>query len=67
LEHITGGVRRALGNCSAGNILQELAWKTDRSKVDALEKEKAQLAVQVAAMARELTQKSVEIRRYQAK
>jgi hypothetical protein len=38
-----------------------LARKTDRSKVDALETEKAQLAAQVAAMTRELTLKSEEI------
>jgi hypothetical protein len=43
-----------------------LARKTDRSKVDVLEMEKAQLVAQVAAMTRELTQKSEEIRRYQA-
>jgi hypothetical protein len=52
LEHITRGVSRALGNCSPGNILLELAWKMDRSNVDALETEKAQLATQVAAMMR---------------
>jgi hypothetical protein len=34
--------------------------------VEALEMEKAQLAAQVAAMTRELTQKSKEIRRYKA-
>jgi hypothetical protein len=37
-----------------------LARKTDRSKVDALETEKAQFAAQVVAMTRELTQKSEE-------
>jgi hypothetical protein len=66
LEHITHGVSRALGNCGPKNILWELAKKTDRSKVDALETEKAQLAAQVAAMTQELAQKSEEIRRYQA-
>jgi hypothetical protein len=50
LEHITRGVNRALRNCGPGNILWELAKKTDRLKVDALETEKAQLAAQVAAM-----------------
>jgi hypothetical protein len=64
LEHITRGVNKALGNCSAGNILRELAGKTDRSKVEALETEKAELAVHVEAMTRELTKKSKEIRRY---
>jgi hypothetical protein len=64
LEHITRGVSKALRNCSAGNILRELARKTDQSKVEALETEKAQLAAHVAAMTRELTQKSEEIRRY---
>jgi hypothetical protein len=55
-----------LGNCSARNILRELAKKTDQSKVEALENEKAQLAAQVEAMTRELTQKNEEIRRYKA-
>jgi hypothetical protein len=66
LEHITRGVSKALGNCSAGNILWELARKTDWSKLDTLETEKAQLAAQVVAMTRELTQNSEDIRRYQA-
>ena len=66
LENITRGVSQALRNCSAGNIFRILARKTDRSKVDALETEKAQLAAHVAAMTRELTQKNKEIRRYQA-
>jgi hypothetical protein len=66
LEHITRGASMALGNCSAGNILRELAKKMDQSKVEALENEKAQLTVQVEAMTRELTQKSEEIRRYKA-
>jgi hypothetical protein len=43
-----------------------LAKKTDQSKVEALENNKAQLAAQVEAMTRELTQKSEEIRRYKA-
>jgi hypothetical protein len=55
LEHITRGVSQALGNCNARNILRALARKMDRSKVDALKKEKAQLAAHVAAMTRELT------------
>jgi hypothetical protein len=55
LEHITRGVSRALGNSGPGNILRELARKMDRSKVDALKTEKAQLAAHVAAMTRELT------------
>jgi hypothetical protein len=50
LEHITRGMSRVLGNCGPGNILRELTKKTDRSKVDALETEKAQLAAQVAPM-----------------
>jgi hypothetical protein len=66
LEHITRGASKALGNCSAGNILRELAKKTGQSKVEALENEKAQLTAQVEAMTRELTQKSKEIRRYKA-
>jgi hypothetical protein len=40
--------------------------KMDRSKVGALETMKAELAAQMAAMTQELTQKSEEIRRYQA-
>jgi hypothetical protein len=43
-----------------------LAKKTDRSKVEALENEKAQLTAQVEAMTKELTQKSEDIRRYKA-
>ena len=35
----------ALDNCRPGNILRELAKKTDWSKVDALEIEKAHLFV----------------------
>ena len=42
----------------------ELARKTDQSKVEALENEKAQLAAQVEAITQELTHKSEEIRRY---
>jgi len=66
LEHIVRGASKALGNCSAGNILRELAKRTDRSKVETLENEKAQLTAQVEAMTKELTQKSEEIRRYKA-
>ena len=66
MEHITRGVNRALGNCGPGNILRELAKRTDRKQVEALETEKAQLAAQVAAMTRELAQKSEEIRKFQA-
>ena len=66
MEHITRGVNRALGNCGPGNILRELAKRTDRKQVEALETEKAQLAAQVAAMTRELAQKSEEIRKYEA-
>ena len=39
---------------------------TDRSKVNALVTEKAQLFAQVAAMTQELTQNNEEIRKYQA-
>ena len=39
---------------------------TDRLKMQALETEKAQLVAQVVAMTQELTQKSEEIRKYQA-
>ena len=66
MEHITRGVNRALGNCGPGNILQEVAKRTNRKQVEALETEKAQLAAQVAAMTRELAQKSEEIRKFQA-
>ena len=55
-----------LDNCGPGNILWELAKRTDRKKVEALEMEKAQLTTQVAALAQELTHKSKEIRKYQA-
>ena len=43
-----------------------MAKKTDQSKVDALETEKAQLAVKVAMITQELAQKNEEIRCYQA-
>lgn len=66
LEHITRGVSKALDNCGPKNILRELAKKTNRLIVDALEIEKAQLTAQVVAMTQELTQKNEEIRRYQA-
>ena len=39
---------------------------TDWSKMEALETEKTQLIAQVVAMMQELTQKSEEIRKYQA-
>ena len=66
MEHITRGVNRALGNCGPGNILRELAKRTDRKHVETLETKKAQLATQMAAMTQELAQKSEEIRKYQA-
>ena len=66
MEHITRGVNRALDNCGPGNILQELAKRTDRKQVETLETKKAQLVAQVAAMIQELAQKSEEIRKYQA-
>jgi len=47
-----------------GNIMWELARKTNRLKMDALETKKAQLASQEAAMTRELTHKNEENRRY---
>ena len=62
MEHITRGVNRALGNCGPGNILRELAKRTDRKQVETLETEKGQLA----AMTRKLAQKSEQIRKYQA-
>ena len=43
LVHITRGVSRALGNCGPENILREVARVTDRSKVQTLKTEKAQL------------------------
>ena len=55
-----------MDNYGPRNILREFTKKMDRSKVDALETENAQLAAQVAAMTLELVQKSEEIRRYQA-
>ena len=64
MEHITRGVNWALDNCRPGNILRELAKRTDRKKVEALETEKTQLAAQVAAMTQELTQNNEDIRRY---
>lgn len=64
LEHITWGVSMALDNCRSKNILWELAKKTDRSKVDALKTEKAQLAAQGTAMTQELAQKNEKYRRY---
>ena len=53
-----------MDNCGPGNILWELAKKMDRSKVDALEIEKAHLTTQVAAMTLELARKSEEICHY---
>ena len=44
MKHITWGVSKALDNCRLENILMELAKKTCRSKVKALETEKAQRA-----------------------
>ena len=41
MEHITQGKSKALDNCGLKNILWELAKNTDRSKVKALETEKA--------------------------
>ena len=67
MEHITRGVNKALGNCGPGNILRELPKRTDRKQVETLKTEKTHLAAQVAAMTRELAQKSEEIRKYQAK
>ena len=57
---------RALENFGPGNILRDVARVTDRSKIQALETGKTQLAEQVAAMTQELTQKSEEIRKYQS-
>ena len=67
LEHISQGVSKALDNCGHGNIIWKLDKKTDRSKINALETENAQLAMHVAAMTQELAQKSEEMCRYQAK
>ena len=64
MEHITRRVNMALSNCGPGNILRELAKRTDRKQVETLETEKAQLAAHVAAMTRELAQKSEEIWKY---
>ena len=66
MEHITHRVNRALRNCGPGNILRELAKRTDRKQVETLKTEKAQLTAHVAAMTRELAQKSEEIWKYQA-
>lgn len=66
MEHITWDVSKALDNCGLGNILKELAKKMDRSRVEALETEKAQLAAQVGAMTIELADKTEEICRYHA-
>ena len=44
MEHITRCVNRALGNCRPGNILRELAKRTDRKQVETLETKNAQLA-----------------------
>ena len=61
MEHITRGVNRALDNCGPGNILRELAKRTDRKQVETLETGNAQLAALVAAMTKEFAQKSEEI------
>lgn len=66
LEHITRGVSQNLDNYGPRNIFRELSKRTDQTKVEALEMEKAQLAAQVAAMTLDLTQKSEEIRKYHA-
>ena len=67
MEHITRGTNMALDNCGPENILRELAKKADRKEIEQLRMEKAQLAVQVAAMTQELSQKSEEIWKYHAK
>ena len=66
MEHITRGANRALDNCGPGNILWELAKRTDRKEIEKMETEKAQLAAQVATMTQELSQKSEEIWKYHA-
>ena len=47
--------------------LEILAKMADRKEIKKLESEKAQLAAHVAAMTQELSQKSEEIRKYNAK
>ena len=66
LEHITRGSNQALDNCGLGNILRELAKRADRKELDQVKMENAHLNAQVAAMAQELSQKSEEIRKYDA-
>jgi hypothetical protein len=73
LEHITKGASVALGGCGPGNILREIAKRTDRKELDLVKREldqartnNAQLHAQMASMAEELGQKSEEIRKYHA-
>jgi hypothetical protein len=73
LEHITKGASVALGGCGPGNILWEIAKRTDRKELEQVKKEldqaktdNAHLHVQMASMAEELGQKSEEIRKYHA-
>jgi hypothetical protein len=73
LEHITKGASVALGGCGPGNILREIAKRTDRKELDQVKREldqvrtdNAHLHAQMASMAEELGQKSEEIRKYHA-
>jgi hypothetical protein len=73
LEHITKGANVALGGCGPGNILREIAKRTDQKELYLVKKEldhartdNAQLHAQMASMAEELGQKSEEIRKYHA-
>ena len=48
---------KVLDNCGPGNIPKELAKKMNRSKVKALEIEKAQLAAHAASVTIELAER----------
>jgi hypothetical protein len=73
LEHITKGASTALGGCRPGNIIREIAKRTDRKELEEVKREfdlakmdNAHLHAQVASMAKELGQKNEEIRKYHA-
>jgi hypothetical protein len=61
LEHITKGASAALGGCGPGNILREIAKRTDRKELDQVKREldqvrtdNAHLHAQMASMVEEL-------------
>jgi hypothetical protein len=73
LEHIIKRASMALGGCGPGNIIREIAKRTDRKKLEQVKREldlaktdNAHLHAQMASMAKELGQKNEEIQKYHA-